>query len=251
MIASLRQKLDSNRLPRHVAIIMDGNGRWAQRRGYNRIRGHQEGAESVRAVVRLSRELGIPYLTLYAFSEENWQRPPLEVQALMQLLGRYLQQEIGEMQENQISFRAIGDLRKLPAKIQQQLAQTSAATAAGQALTLTLALSYGGRSEIVEAARRLALQVAQGSLSPQEITRELFARHLYTHDLPDPDLLIRTSGEYRISNFLLWQLAYTELYFTECLWPDFREEEFLLALLEYQRRERRFGLTQEQIEAQL
>lgn len=251
MSAGLRQKLDPDRLPRHVAIIMDGNGRWAQRRGYSRIRGHQEGAESVRTVVRLCREVGVSYLTLYAFSEENWQRPPLEVQALMQLLGRYLQQEIAEMVENQIAFQAIGDLSKLPAKIQRQLAETTAATSAGQALTLTLALSYGARSEIVLAARQLAAKVRAGLLTPEDINRELFAQHLYTKNLPDPDLLIRTSGEHRISNFLLWQLAYTELYFTDTLWPDFREEEFLTALLDFQRRDRRFGLTQEQIEAQL
>jgi len=238
-------------MPRHVAIIMDGNGRWAQRRGYSRIRGHQEGAESVRTVVRLCRELTIPFLTLYAFSEENWQRPPLEVQALMQLLSRYLQQEIAEMVDKQIAFRAIGDLSQLPAKVQHQLAETTKATAGGGILTLTLALSYGARSEIVQAARLLAEKVRQGILTPQDIDRDLFAQHLYTHDLPDPDLLIRTSGEHRISNFLLWQLAYTELYFTDTLWPDFREAEFLEALLDYQRRDRRFGLTQEQIEAQL
>ena len=251
MSTALPQQLDSTRLPRHVAIIMDGNGRWAQRQGYSRIRGHQEGVESVRTIIRVCREVGVPYLTLYAFSEENWQRPPLEVQALMQLLGRYLQQEIGAMQKEQIAFRAIGDLTKLPSRIQRQLAETVAATAGGGLLHLTLALSYGARSEIVAAAQCLADKVRQGLLAPQEISRELFAQHLYTHDLPDPDLLIRTSGEYRISNFLLWQLAYTELYFTETLWPDFREADFLAALLDYQHRDRRFGLTQEQIEAQL
>jgi undecaprenyl diphosphate synthase len=251
MTATTRHSLDASRLPRHVAIIMDGNGRWAQRRGYSRIRGHQEGAESVRTVVRLCRELEIPYLTLYAFSEENWQRPPLEVQALMQLLSRYLQQEIAEMVEKGIAFQAIGDLSQLPERIQHQLAKTTAATAGGSILTLTLALSYGGRSEIVQAARALAYQVQQGRLAPQDIDRHLFAQHLYTANLPDPDLLIRTSGEHRISNFLLWQLAYTELYFTPTLWPDFRDEEFLQALMDYQRRDRRFGLTQEQIEAQL
>jgi undecaprenyl diphosphate synthase len=249
MISKLSQQLDMTRLPRHVAIIMDGNGRWAQRRGYSRIRGHQEGAESVREVVRLSRELGLSYLTLYAFSEENWRRPQLEVQALMQLLSRYLKQEITEMQEKQIAFQAIGDLSQLPRNVLQQLQATSAATTEGAVMTLTLALSYGSRSEIVQAARRLAEQVQQGSVRPQDITHELFSQQLYTQAMPDPDLLIRTSGEYRISNFLLWQLAYTELYFTETLWPDFREEEFLRALVSYQQRDRRFGLTQEQIEA--
>jgi undecaprenyl diphosphate synthase len=250
MSSQLRQHLDMTRLPRHVAVIMDGNGRWAKGRGYSRIRGHQEGAESVREVVRVSRDLGIPYLTLYAFSEENWQRPQLEVQALMQLLGRYLKQEIAEMQEKQIAFQAIGDLAQLPRGVQQQLAATTAATAPKAVMTLTLALSYGGRSEIVQAARRLAEQVQQGVVQPQDITHEIFSQQLYTRAMPDPDLLIRTSGEYRISNFLLWQLAYTELYFTETLWPDFREEEFLQALVSFQRRDRRFGLTQEQIEAQ-
>jgi len=249
MIPQLRQQLDRSRLPRHVAIIMDGNGRWAQRQGHSRIRGHQEGAVSVREVVRVSRELEIPYLTLYAFSEENWQRPQLEVQALMQLLSRYLKQEIKEMQEKQIAFQAIGDLSQLPEKVQQQLHRTAAATAANAVLTLTLALSYGSRSEIVQAARRLGEQVQGGTLRPEDITRELFSRELYTKDMPDPDLLIRTSGEYRISNFLLWQMAYTELYFTETFWPDFREEEFLKALLNFQQRDRRFGLTQEQIKA--
>jgi undecaprenyl diphosphate synthase len=249
-IAQLREQLDKSRLPRHVAVIMDGNGRWAQQRGYSRIRGHQEGVESVREVVRLSRELELPYLTLYAFSEENWQRPPLEVQALMQLLSRYLQREISEMQEKQIAFQAIGKLTQLPRKIQQQLESARTATAAGAVMTLTLALSYGSRSEIVQAARSLGEQIQGGGLKPEDISHELFGQHLYTRDMPDPDLLIRTSGEYRISNFLLWQLAYTELYFTETLWPDFREEEFLRALVSFQQRERRFGLTQEQIEAQ-
>ncbi len=250
MISQLRQQLDRSRLPRHVAIIMDGNGRWAQRQGHSRIRGHQEGAVSVREVVRVARDLEIPCLTLYAFSEENWQRPQLEIQALMQLLSRYLKQEIKEMQKKQIAFQAIGDLSQLPEKVQQQLQKTAAATAAGAVMTLTLALSYGARSEIVQAARRLGEQVQAGALRPEDITHELFSQQLYTKNMPDPDLLIRTSGEYRISNFLLWQLAYTELYFTETLWPDFREEEFLKALLNFQQRDRRFGLTQEQITVQ-
>jgi undecaprenyl diphosphate synthase len=250
MIEQLRQQLDRSRLPRHVAVILDGNGRWAQQRGYSRIRGHQEGAESVRELVRVSRELELPYLTLYAFSEENWQRPQLEVQALMQLLSRYLKQEIPKMQEKQIAFQAIGDLPQLPGKVQQELQAATAATAPGAVLTLTLALSYGSRSEIVQAVRRLGEQIQNGRLKPEDITRNLFSQYLYTADMPDPDLLIRTSGEHRISNFLLWQLAYTELYFTETLWPDFREEEFLQALVSYQQRQRRFGLTQEQIGAQ-
>jgi undecaprenyl diphosphate synthase len=248
MSSALQQQLDRSRLPRHVAVIMDGNGRWAQRQGYTRIRGHQEGAASVREIVRVSRELNIPYLTLYAFSEENWQRPPIEVQALMQLLSRYLKQEVQEMREKQIAFQAIGDLSNLPRKVQDQLQETVNATSRGAVLTLTLALSYGSRSEIVRAAKLLGEQIQNGNLKPQDINHEIFSQHLYTKDIPDPDLLIRTSGEYRISNFLLWQLAYTELYFTETLWPDFRKEQFLEALLSYQQRDRRFGLTQEQIE---
>ena len=250
MISQFRQQLDRSRLPRHVAIIMDGNGRWAQRQGYTRIRGHQEGAASVREIVRVSRELRLPYLTLYAFSEENWQRPRLEVQALMQLLSRYLKQEVKEMQEKQIAFQAIGDLSQLPVKVQQQLQNTAAATAGDAVLTLTLALSYGSRSELVRAARLLGEQVQKGTLKPQDITHEIFCQQLYTKDMPDPDLLIRTSGEYRISNFLLWQLAYTELYFTETVWPDFREAQFLEAWPVFSERDRRFGLTQEQIETQ-
>jgi len=239
--------LDPHRLPRHVAIIMDGNGRWAQQRGLKRVRGHLAGAESVRVVVRTAREVGISYLTLYAFSEENWQRPATEIRALMALLSRYLRQEEAEMRENRIALQAIGNLERLPAKVQGELARVAAATRAGAQMVLNLALSYGGQSEIVHAARLLAEAVAAGRLRPEEIDADLFARHLYTGDMPDPDLLIRTSGEYRLSNFLLWQSAYTELYFSDTLWPDFREEEFVQALAEYQQRARRFGLTQEQV----
>jgi undecaprenyl diphosphate synthase len=241
--------LDPQRLPRHVAIIMDGNGRWAQSRGLRRIRGHVSGAESARVVVRQARQLGISYLTLFAFSEENWQRPPMEIRALMGLLRRYLHQELAEMQENQISLRAIGDLERLPRSVQQDLAQTMAATATGAQMVLTLALSYGGRTEIVQAARHLAQDLLSGRIRSEEIDSALFSRYLYTAAMPDPDLLIRTSGEYRMSNFLLWQSAYTELYITDTLWPDFREEEFLKALVAYQQRERRYGLTPEQIAA--
>jgi len=233
-----------------VAIIMDGNGRWAQRRGLPRIRGHVAGVESVRVIVRLARKLGISYLTLFAFSEENWQRPPREIRVLMALLRRFLQRELSEMQDNQIALKAIGNLEQLPGAVQRDLAATIAATAAGPKMTLTLALSYGGRSEIVQAAQALAREVQAGRLRPEQIDVALFARCLYTADLPDPDLLIRTSGECRLSNFLLWQSAYTELYVTDTLWPDFREDDFLAALEAYRQRQRRFGLTQEQIEAQ-
>jgi undecaprenyl diphosphate synthase len=242
--------LDPGKLPRHVAIIMDGNGRWAQRRGLLRVRGHVAGVESVRTVTRLARKLGISYLTLFAFSEENWQRPGLEIRALMALLRRYLHRELSEMQENQIALQAIGNLSQLPEEVQRDLAQTIAATADGARMVLTLALSYGGRSEIIQAVKALAREIAAGRLQPEDIDAALFSRYLYTAGMPDPDLLIRTSGEYRLSNFLLWQSAYTELYVTETLWPDFREDDFMKALEAYQQRERRFGLTQEQIEDQ-
>jgi undecaprenyl diphosphate synthase len=241
--------LDHSRLPRHVAVIMDGNGRWAKRRGLHRVRGHLIGAESVRVVVRLARRLGIEYLTLYTFSEENWQRPTTEIRALMSLLLRYLRQELAEMQENQIALRTLGDISRLPENVRRELARTEAATREGARMTLLLALSYGGRSEIVHAAQSLAADVQAGRLRPEDIDPESLAARLFTAGIPDPDLLIRTSGEYRLSNFLLWQTAYTELYFTDTLWPDFREEEFIKALLEYQQRDRRFGLTQEQVES--
>jgi undecaprenyl diphosphate synthase len=229
---------------------MDGNGRWAQQRGLLRIRGHVAGVESVRTVVRLACKLGISYLTLFAFSEENWQRPSLEIRALMALLRRYLHRELPEMQENQIALRAIGNLNQLPEAVQRDLAGTIAATAEGETqMVLTLALSYGGRSEIVQAVQALAREVLAGRLQPEQIDASLFARYLYSADMPDPDLMIRTSGEYRLSNFLLWQSAYTELYVTETLWPDFREDDFHQALEAYRQRARRFGLTQEQIEA--
>jgi undecaprenyl diphosphate synthase len=242
--------LDRAGLPRHVAIIMDGNGRWAQRRGLLRIRGHVAGVESVRTVTRLARKLGLPYLTLFAFSEENWQRPNMEIRALMALLRRYLHRELSEMQENQIALKAIGDLERLPREVREDLDRTMAATSPGAQMVLTLALSYGSRTEIVQAVQALAREVLAGRLRPQDIDAALFSRYLYTAGLPDPDLLIRTSGEHRLSNFLLWQSAYTELYLTETLWPDFREEDFLKALQAYQQRDRRFGLTQEQIAAQ-
>jgi undecaprenyl diphosphate synthase len=241
--------LDPARLPRHVAIIMDGNGRWAKQRGYPRVRGHAAGVETARIIIRQARRLGIRFLTLYAFSEENWQRPPLEVRVLMALLRRYLRYELQEMQENQIAFNAIGNLSRLPPEVRTELLRTMEATRTGHGMVLTLALSYGGRNEIVAAAQQLAREVQKGSLEPDAITPERFSQALYTAALPDPDLLIRTSGEYRLSNFLLWQMAYAELYFTDTLWPDFREEEFLKALWDYQRRDRRFGLTQEQVES--
>ena len=241
--------LDLSRLPRHVAIIMDGNGRWAKRRGLLRVRGHLVGVESVRVIVRLARRLGLEYLTLYAFSDENWQRPTTEIRALMNILLRFVRKELAELRENQILLRAIGDLQRLPENVQRELARAEEASREGARMTLSLALSYGGRNEIVQAAQSLAQDLQAGRLRPEDISPENFSSRLYTAGMPDPDLLIRTSGEYRLSNFLLWQTAYTELYFTDTLWPDFREDEFIKAMQEYQQRDRRFGRTQEQVEA--
>jgi undecaprenyl diphosphate synthase len=228
-------------LPRHVAVIMDGNGRWAERRGKPRIFGHQAGMKAVREVIETTADLGIPYLTLYAFSQENWKRPRTEIEALMGLLKRYIRTERKELIEKGIRVRAIGDIERLAHGSREELDELITDTAANERLTVTLALSYGGRSEIVEAVRRIARQVRAGELEPEAIDEEVFADRLYTADLPDPDLLIRTSGELRISNFLLWQIAYTEIYVTEVLWPDFDRDAFLDAVAAYQGRERRFG----------
>lgn len=236
-------------LPRHLAIIMDGNGRWAKKRGWNRVRGHEEGAESVRVAVRTCRRLGLGWLTLYAFSEENWARPQAEVTALMKLLGRFLKKERQEMLDRGIRLNAIGEIDKLPKSTRELLQKTMADTAHGKNMVLSLALSYGGRQEIVRAARLLAEEVKAGLISPADIDDSALAGKLFTADMPDPDLLIRTSGEQRVSNFLPWQLAYTEFYFTETLWPDFREPELMEALNSYALRQRRFGRTGEQMEA--
>jgi undecaprenyl diphosphate synthase len=239
--ADLLALLDPDVLPRHVAIIMDGNGRWAELRGLPRMAGHTEGIKSVREIITLCRDLGIGALTIYAFSQENWKRPIPEINALMLLLERYLQNEMDELIEKGARFRAIGRVDSLPASALNWVRKVEQATAHLDKLMLTVALSYGGRSEIVDAVRRLARDCKDGTLDPDAIDETLLEGYLSTHGLPDPDLLIRTSGEARISNFLLWQLAYTEMYFTPTLWPDFRRREALLALLEYQRRERRFG----------
>jgi undecaprenyl diphosphate synthase len=236
-------------LPRHLAIIMDGNGRWAKKRGWNRVRGHEEGAESVRVAVRTSRRLGIGWLTLYAFSEENWARPQAEVSALMKLLNRFLKKERREMLEQGIRLNAIGEIEKLPKATREMLQKTMADTAHGRDMVLSLALSYGGRQEIVRAVRVLAEEVKAGRLDPAAIDEDALAGRLFTADMPDPDLLIRTSGEQRISNFLPWQTAYTEFYFSDALWPDFREPELMEALNSYSSRQRRFGRTGDQIEA--
>lgn len=243
----LSKKLDTTRLPVHIAIIMDGNGRWAKQRSKERIEGHKAGAESVRAVVRACRKLGIKVLTLYAFSSENWRRPKKEVQALMRLLVQYLRSEYKELKEKGIKLRVIGRITDLPKYVQKSLDMAIKSTENNSDMILNIALSYGGRDEIVRAARKLMQQAAEGKVTPQQLTEENFPDFLDSHGLPDPDLLIRTGGENRISNFLLWQMAYTEFYFTETLWPDFREDQLIEAIKEYQRRERRFGMISEQI----
>ncbi|MDX1624461.1 MAG: isoprenyl transferase [Gemmatimonadota bacterium] len=228
-------------LPRHVAVIMDGNGRWAKRRHKPRIFGHRAGMKRVRETIEAAADLGIPYLTLFAFSQENWKRPRHEVDALMALMKRYVESERDELVEQGIRVEAIGELDRLEETARKALEGLIAATAEGENLTVVLALSYGGRSEIVEAARRLASEAAGGRLRPGSIDEEAFAERLYTAGMPDPDLLIRTSGEMRVSNFLLWQIAYAELYVTDVLWPDFDRDAFLDAVAAYQGRERRFG----------
>jgi len=240
--------LDSKRLPRHVAIIMDGNGRWASGRGLPRIEGHRRGKEAVRAVVETARRLGIPYLSLYAFSTENWNRPQKEVDALMGLLRRYLATELRKMMRNQIRLLAIGNLERLPAAVQDALRRNMEATRNNTGMTVVLAVSYGGREELAAAMRTMAREVQNGTLDPASINERTVSAHLSTAGIPDPDLLIRTSGEMRVSNFLLWQIAYSELLVTPTLWPDFGEAEFVAALSHYQGRERRFGRTPEQIE---
>jgi undecaprenyl diphosphate synthase len=241
--------LDPNKLPKHVAVIMDGNGRWAKKKALNRIRGHEEGAESVRDIVKASRELGIQCLTLYAFSEENWRRPGYEIQALMHLLRRFLKSELDEMLQNGIRFQSIGRTAKLPANVRKALKETTEKTSQNQDMVLTLALSYGGRQEIADGIRMIAKRIESGDMGSADISEALISSFLYTAGMPDPDLLIRTSGEYRISNFLLWQIAYTEIYVTPTLWPDFRKEEYRKALETYQHRERRFGATSDQLAA--
>jgi undecaprenyl diphosphate synthase len=228
-------------LPTHVAVIMDGNGRWAKQRGLPRVEGHRNGVESVRAIVRAAGEVGVKFLTLYAFSVENWNRPKDEVDTLMKFLARFLKNEIGELTRNNVRLEAIGQIWRLPEFVQEQLKKSKAALAKNNGLTLVLALSYGGRTEIVEATRAIATKVKEGKLDPAEITERVIADHLATSPWPDPDLLIRTSGEVRVSNFLLWQISYAEFVVTETLWPDFRKAQLIAALEEYARRHRRFG----------
>jgi len=237
-------ELDIKHLPVHIAIIMDGNGRWAKKRLLNRIKGHEKGSETVRTVVRSCREIGIRYLTLYAFSTENWRRPQKEVDALMVLLVKFLKSELNELVENDIRLRVIGQVERLPAEVRKALQAATAATEDKTGMDLILALSYGGRAEIVTMVQSLAEKIKRGLIEPEFISAETVADHLYTRGIPDPDLLIRTSGEMRISNFLLWQIAYAEIFVTPTLWPDFNKDELLQILQNYQRRERRFGAVQ-------
>jgi len=239
--------LDPKKMPRHIAIIMDGNGRWAKRHALGRIFGHKRGAEAVNIAVRTCRELGVEYLTLYAFSSENWSRPRSEIHALMDLLEEYLRNQLGEMMKNGIRLKTMGEIEQLRDSVKEILHEVMEKTARNKGMTLTLALSYGGREEIVSALRKIVRDCMDGKLTPEDIDRELFARYLYTAGMPDPDHLIRTSGEQRISNFCLWQMAYTEFHFTEVLWPDFSREDLVSAIADYQSRERRFGMTSEQV----
>jgi undecaprenyl diphosphate synthase len=231
----------TDKIPQHVAVIMDGNGRWAREKGLPRIKGHEVGAESVRAAIHACKEAGVKYLTLYAFSVENWVRPKAEINGLMQLLVRFLKTQEYELHENKVRLRTIGRIEDLPRRIREELDRVMKATRHYEDGQLILALSYGARAEITNAMRQIAKRVKSGELEPGDIDEKTISANLYAPDVPDPDLLIRTSGEMRISNFLLWQISYTELYITDVLWPDFREKEFMKALAEYGRRQRRFG----------
>lgn len=245
--SDLLNSIDKSRLPQHVAVIMDGNGRWAKQHGKARVFGHTNGVNSVRQVSEAAAELGIQYLTLYAFSTENWNRPKLEVEALMLLLVDTINKEVATMKKNNISLRAIGNLAGLPGASRKALLKGIEETKNNTGLKMVLALNYSGREEIVQMVKKIADSVAKGTISADKINDESVAAHLYTNQIPDPELLIRTSGEHRVSNFLLWQMAYTEFYFTPVMWPDFDKEQFYLAINDYQNRERRFGKTSEQI----
>ncbi|HUN55409.1 MAG TPA: isoprenyl transferase [Smithella sp.] len=240
-------KIDLGNLPQHIAIIMDGNGRWAQKHTIGRVRGHRKGSQAVRAVVRACREIGIKYLTLFAFSVENWDRPAKEVQALMSLLEEYLNKEVKELQKQGIRLITIGETDRLYPSVREKLLMAIESTSKNDKMVLNLALSYGSKDEIISAVKRIVRDSSEGKINISDIDKDTFSRYLYTFGIPDPELLIRTSGEYRISNFLLWQMAYTELYFTKVLWPDFTKDDLLKAIASYQKRERRFGLTSEQL----
>ena len=246
-MSELISKIDETKLPKHLAVIMDGNGRWAKQQGMARVFGHRNGVKAVRETAEASAELGIEYLTLFAFSTENWNRPAMEVNALMKLLVDTLSKEVETLNENDIRLEAIGDLDKLPAKSHKALLKGIEDTKTNSRMTMILALNYSARWEIVEAARKMAIEVKEGKLDARQIEDKTFENYLTTKNYPDPELMIRTSGEQRISNYLLWQLAYTELYFTDVLWPDFRKQHLYEALIDFQSRERRFGKTSEQL----
>ena len=243
----MKERVDLHNLPRHIAVIMDGNGRWAKKQGAARVFGHRNAIQAVRETTEGCAEIGVQYLTLYAFSTENWNRPKAEVNALMELLVSTIRKEVGTLQKNNVRLNHIGNLKELPAGCQKQLLEAIEQTQQNTGLTLTLALNYSGRWEILQATQRLMQAVQEGKLQPEALTQQLFEQQLNTHDMPEPELLIRTSGEMRISNFLLWQLAYTELFITDVLWPDYRKEHLYEAIVSYQQRERRFGKTSEQI----
>jgi len=244
---SLKEQIDKDKLPKHLAVIMDGNGRWAKQKGLFRSIGHESGTKAVREIVEACAEINIPYLTLYAFSTENWSRPKIEVELLMKLLVSSLKKEIKTLHENNIKLNAIGNLEALPKKAQRELKDVIDKTKENSRMTLTLALSYGSREEIIKTIKEISHKVKNNLISPENIDETVINNHLYTQNLPDVDLLIRTSGEQRISNFLLWQIAYAELYFTDTLWPDYRKNHLFEAILNYQNRERRFGKTSEQL----
>ena len=244
---SLKQQIDPQKLPWHVAIIMDGNGRWAKKKGFLRSIGHENGVDALRRIATSSAKLGIRYLTVYAFSSENWNRPRSEVNALMSLLVSSLKKELKTLTENEIRLKAIGKIENLPGKCQNELNEVILKTAGFEKMTLSLALSYGSKEELTDATRQIAQEIAEGRIKPEDIDESLIEQHLYTSGMPDPDLLIRTGGEKRVSNYLLWQIAYSEFYFSPKLWPDFDDEDLYEAILSYQDRERRFGKISEQI----
>ncbi len=244
---SLRDKIDFDRLPVHIAIIMDGNGRWAVQKGKDRIYGHKKGVDAVREIIETATELGIKYITLYAFSTENWNRPWKEVEALMELMVHSLSTETEKLIKNNIRLKVMGDINRLSDVVRKSLDETLTRTASCKGMTLIVALSYSSRWEIIRASRLIAERVAEGKLNPEEIDDKVFENNLTTSGIPDPEILVRTSGELRISNFLLWQIAYSELYFTETLWPDFGKDELYKAIIDYQKRERRFGKTSQQV----
>lgn len=248
-MSDILNKIDKNHVPEHVAIIMDGNGRWAKRQSRERVFGHQHGVESVRRVIEAAAEIGVKYLTLYTFSTENWNRPKEEVDALMSLLVSAVHNELESLKKNQVRLKAIGDLKSLPTECYNELQRALQDTAEDKGLTVVLALSYSGRTELTHAAQQLAKEVRNGQLNVEDITIDTVSKYLYDSEIPDPDILIRTGGEYRISNFLLWQLAYAEFFFLPIMWPEFQKEDLWQVILDFQSRERRFGKTGEQIQA--